>query len=191
MTALISPANARVNLAPDYQNRRTGIAWLLLCLALALHVTDEAVTGFLDVYNPTVIALREKAPWLHLFTFSFKVWLAGLILAVALLSILSTFVFRGARWIRYLGYFFAVMMIGNALVHTAGTILGHTVQSIRFPRPMPGFYSSPFLLIASLYLLVQLRRSAPKDADRSMRFPEQEFSQANKRADYEPDDLCP
>jgi hypothetical protein len=29
-----------------------GRAWVTLCLALALHVTDEALTGFLDVYIP-------------------------------------------------------------------------------------------------------------------------------------------
>jgi hypothetical protein len=163
MTSVIPPANSQVDSALDRQNHRTGAAWLLLCLALALHVTDEALTGFLNVYNPTVIALREKAPWLPLPTFNFTVWLAGLILAVAVLSILSIFVFRGDRWIRYLAYFFAIMMIGNALVHTIGTVLGHTAQTIRFPRPMPGFYSSPFLLVASIYLLVQLRRQRTTD----------------------------
>lgn len=160
MTTVLSPENSQVNVALADQNHRTGVAWVLLCLALALHVTDEAVTGFLDIYNPTVIALHEKLPWLPILTFDFRVWLAGLVSAVAALSILSIFVFRGAGWIRYLAYFFALVMISNALVHTTGTILGHTVQSIRFPRPMPGFYSSPFLLAGSIYLLVQLRRSA-------------------------------
>jgi hypothetical protein len=36
-------------------------------------------------------------------------------------------------------------------------VLGQTVPSVRFPRPAPGFYSSPFLLIASTYLFVRLR----------------------------------
>jgi hypothetical protein len=35
-------------------------AWLALVAALALHVGDEAVTGFLDVYNPTVRALGNS-----------------------------------------------------------------------------------------------------------------------------------
>ena len=39
--------------------RKLGIAWVLLCLSLALHVVDEAANGFLYIYNPTVIALRE------------------------------------------------------------------------------------------------------------------------------------
>jgi hypothetical protein len=44
--------------------------------------------------------------------------------------------------------------------HTIFTVLGQTVPSVRFPRPAPGFYSSPFLLITSIYLLVRLRASS-------------------------------
>jgi hypothetical protein len=51
------------------------------------------------------------------------------------------------------------MMLANGLGHTLGTIFGQTVASVRFPRPMPGFLSSPFLLIASAYLLFELRRT--------------------------------
>jgi hypothetical protein len=50
-------------------------------------------------------------------------------------------------------------MILNAAGHTLGTLAGQTVNSVRFPRPMPGFYSSPPLLIAAIYLLFRLQRS--------------------------------
>jgi hypothetical protein len=50
----------------------------------------------------------------------------------------------------------ALLMIANGLMHIAGTMLGHSVASVHFARPMPGFYSSPLLLGASVYLLVQL-----------------------------------
>jgi hypothetical protein len=66
-----------------------GLAWLLCCLALAVHVLDEALTDFLSVYNPTVRAIRQRFPFLPLPTFSFRVWLAGLILATALLLCLT------------------------------------------------------------------------------------------------------
>ena len=33
-----------------------GRAWIALWVALAVHVFDESVTGFLSVYNPTVLA---------------------------------------------------------------------------------------------------------------------------------------
>jgi hypothetical protein len=138
---------------------RLGIAWVLLCLALAMHVADEALTGFLAVYNPTVLALRSNLGYWPMPTFEFRGWLTGLITAVLVLLALSPFVFHGSRWIRPFFYFFAVMMIANGLGHTAGTIFGRTVNSVQFPRPMPGFYSSPLLLAASVYGLIQLRRT--------------------------------
>lgn len=139
-------------------DRSFGRAWLLLCLALAAHVLDEALTGFLSVYNPTVLAIRSSVPWLPLPVFRFDVWLSGLILAVILLAGLSTFAFRGARWIRIAAYVFAIIMIVNAVGHTLGTIFGRTIAaSVHFERPMPGFYSSPLLLAASIYLLYQVR----------------------------------
>ena len=131
-------------------------AWIALCVALALHVFDEAATGFLAVYNPTVMALRQRKPWLPLPVFTFGVWLAGLVVANVLHFGFSVFVLRGARWTRPMGYAFAFVMLANGLGHIVGTIWGRTVASIRFPRPMPGFYSSPFLLLASLYLLCEL-----------------------------------
>lgn len=145
-------------------NARVGRAWLALCFALGAHVTDEALTGFLAVYNPTAMALREKLPWLPLPVFHFETWLAGLILAVLVLLALSVFVSRGARWTRPAAYALAIMMTANALGHTAGTLFGRTVASVPFPRPMPGFYSSPLLLAASIWLLVQLRASAAPKA---------------------------
>ncbi len=129
-------------------------------MVLAVHVTDEALTGFLSVYNPTVLALRAKFGFWPMPTFQFREWLSGLIVGILLLAALSPFAFRNARWIRPIFYFVAIVTGGfNALGHTLGTILGHTVSTVRFPRPAPGFYSSPLLLIASIYALVQLRRT--------------------------------
>ena len=141
-------ASARPALTRDPATFKLGIAWIALCLALALHVIDEASTGFLSVYNPTVLALRAKLGF----------W-PGLIVVVLVLLALSPLVFKGVRWMRPIFYVFAVIMLLNGLGHTAGTILGHTVSSVRFPRPMPGFYSSPLLLLMSVYALLQLRRT--------------------------------
>lgn len=134
-------------------------AWLALCLALALHVTDEALTGFLDVYNPTVMVLKQRTPWLPFPALSFGLWLGGLIALVVVLALLSPFLLNGARWARAIAWALAALMIANGLVHTAGTILGRTVGEVTFERPMPGFYSSPLLIAASVYLALQLRKS--------------------------------
>ena len=142
------------------ENRNFGRAWTLLTLALLLHVTDEALTGFLDVYNPTVLALRARVAWLPVPVFSFRLWLAALLVACALLFWLGRFAFQGARWLRPVAYAFAGIMTLNAAGHTAGTIAGRSFFSIPINRsPMPGFYSSPFLLAASINLFWRLRVS--------------------------------
>lgn len=140
-------------------------AWLALSLALGVHVADEALTGFLAVYNPTALAIRDALPWLPIPVFGFGTWLAGLILAVLALCTLSVFVCQGARWTRPAGYALAVIMIANALGHTLATVFGQTVNSVRFPRPVPGFYSSPLLLAASVYLILRLRSSRAAGTD--------------------------
>src|SRR6266581_1756440 len=135
----------------DGSARRFGVAWLSLCVALAAHVFDEATTGFLAVYNPTVEAIRARLPWLPVPTFTFRVWLWLLIVAVASLLGLSVFAFRGAPWLRPLAYFFAVVMLLNAA--------GHTVGTIYMGRAMPGVYSSPLLFVGAVWLLVVTRRA--------------------------------
>lgn len=146
--------------SPRTQSAKLGIAWVALCVALLLHVLDEALTNFLSVYNPTVLALRERFSWFPFPVFRFETWLAGLIILNLILLSLSPFAFRGARWLRPIAYLFGVIMLVNGLGHTLGTIFGRTVESVHFPRPMPGFYSSPVLLAASIYLLFELKVSA-------------------------------
>lgn len=147
-------------LIPRHYFFKLGLAWILMWIALAIHVTDEALTGFLSVYNPTVLAMRAKLGFWPMPTFEFREWLIGLATGILLLALLSPLAFRNTRWIRPVFYFVVVVTgILNALGHTLGTILGHTVSTIRFPRPAPGFYSSPLLLIVSIYALVQLRRT--------------------------------
>ena len=137
-----------------------GRAWFALTVAFALHVFDEAATGFLAVYNPTVMILRSRWAWFPMPTFEFREWLVGLIVAVALCFALTPLAAQGVRWFRPLAWLYAVIQTSNALGHTLGTILGHTVSSVTFPRPAPGFYSSPFLLIGSIWLMVRLRQTS-------------------------------
>jgi hypothetical protein len=141
---------------------RLGVAWLLMCFALAIHVTDEALTGFLSVYNPTVIALRQSLGYWPMPPFEFRAWLTSLTIGIAFLFLLSPFAFANARWMRPLAYVVAIVIgIGNGLGHTLFTVLGRTVASVHFSRPAPGFYSSPLLLACGIYLVSQLRRTAP------------------------------
>ena len=125
---------------------RHGLAWMALSLAMAVHVIDETLHDFLSFYNPAVHAIREKLPFLPLPTFTFHVWLAGLIVAVVLLLFLSIFAFRVAGWMRPLSYVYGIINTFNGLLHIAA--------SIYLGRAVPGVYSSPLLLVCSVYLLL-------------------------------------
>lgn len=147
------------SLAPTIPERANnfGLAWVLLCLAFCAHVADEALTGFLDVYNPTVTAMRARFNWFPMPTFEYREWLIGLIVANLILLALTPLAYRNARGLRPLAYFFTGIMLLNGMGHTIFTVLGRTVPSVHFSRPAPGFYSSPFLLITSIYLFTRLR----------------------------------
>lgn len=148
----------------DLQTRRAyaalGLSWIVMWAALAIHVADEAVTGFLSVYNPTVRALRARLGFWPMATFEFRQWLAGLVIAVLLLALCTPVAFRNSRWIRPVFYVVAIVAgVANALGHTLATVFGQTVDAVQFPRPAPGSYSSPFLLLAAVNALAQLRRT--------------------------------
>jgi hypothetical protein len=142
-----------------------GMAWFLLCLAFCAHVADEALTGFLPIYNATVLAMRSQYKWFPMPTFEFRDWLTGLIVANIVLLLLTPFAFRNARWLRPLAHVFAVVHLLNGTGHTLATIFGQTVSTIHFTRPAPGFYSSPLLFAGSIYLLIRLRASRRERSD--------------------------
>ena len=138
-----------------------GLPWVALTLAFALHVLDEASTGFLSIYNPTVLALRARWGWFPMPTFQFREWLTGLIIGVVFCFALTPWAMRGARWLRPLAWVYALIMFFNGMGHTWATIAGQTVGGITFPRPAPGFYSSPFLFIGSVWLIIRLWQTRP------------------------------
>lgn len=141
----------RVSLMASTRTKQWGWAWVALAVALGLHVADEATTGFLPLYNSIVGTLRESYPWIPLPTFSFGVWLAGLIVGVLALLLLSPLVFAGNRYLRPLSYVLGTLMILNALAHIGG--------SIYLGAPAPGAVSSPLLLLTAAALLVTTCRA--------------------------------
>jgi len=126
-----------------------GVAWAALCVAFAIHVADEARTDFLSVYNTTARAIRARFPFLLIPTFTFRVWLTGLVVAVLVLASLTPVAFRGAPGLRPVAYVFAIVMAGNGVLHLVG--------SAYMRRAMPGVYSAPIILAAAGYLLASIR----------------------------------
>jgi hypothetical protein len=120
-------------------------AWLLVDAALALHVTDEALTGFLDFYNPLVVRIRERIGWFPMPRFTFPVWLTGLILLVILLAALTPVIRKQVLLGRVLSWILSVIMFGNGC--------GHLLGSVYFQRWLPGTTSAPLLIITSVMLM--------------------------------------
>jgi hypothetical protein len=125
-------------------------AWLLLVGALGVHVLDEALTGFLDFYNPLVRSIRSRAPWFPAPTFRFSDWLTGLIIAVLLLALLTPLVRRGGGGARAVSWAFSGVMFLNGVGHLAG--------SAYFRQWLPGTTSAPLLLAASVLLARAARK---------------------------------
>ena len=88
--------------------------------------------------------------------FTFGVWLAGLIAAVAVLALLTPAVRRGAAGTGVLSWVFAVIMLGNGFAHLAG--------SVYYRRWLPGATSAPLLLIAAT-ALVKATHARTRHAD--------------------------
>jgi galactitol-specific phosphotransferase system IIC component len=123
---------------------RIGVAWVALSLSLLAHVVDEALTGFLDVYNPIVLSIRARYAWFPMPTFTFGMWLAGLCALVFLLLAWSPLAFRRSRLIEIAAYPYAAIMFLNGI--------GHLVASIYLGRWAPGATTAPLLIAASLWL---------------------------------------
>ena len=123
---------------------RLGRAWVALTLTLAAHVADEALTGFLDVYNPIVRSVRDRVWWFPMPTFTFEVWLTGLCLAVAALFALAPLAFRRAPLVRIAAYPYAAIMALNGA--------GHLIASIYLQRWAPGTITAPLLIASSAWL---------------------------------------
>ena len=121
------------------------LAWVLMVFSVALHVIDEALSGFLPFYNDTVLDLREKLGFFPAPTFSFEMWIGGLITAVILAFCITPLVISGGKIMRFLTMVLGILMVINALIHITGSVYSGEI--------LPGMWSSPFLLAAAAYVV--------------------------------------
>ena len=124
-----------------------GNAWMALCGAFGLHIADEALTGFLPMYNDAVRELRARWPLLPIPTFRYDVWLIGLIAAWVCLATLSRVALRNPVAMVIPGFVFGGIMTGNGCVRIVG--------SFKLRRPALGTYSAPLLIVCGVWLLVR------------------------------------
>ena len=71
---------------------------------------------------------------------------------------LTLLVIRGGTFIRILTTVLGILMILNGL--------GHMLGSVYFGRLLPGFWSSPFLLVTAVYVVIRGFSSPSRTAGR-------------------------
>ncbi len=125
---------------------KSGVAWALMISAISVHVLDEAVTDFLPFYNGLALNLNERLGFSLLPVFSFEIWLGGLIAGIVICFSITPLVNRGGRFIRTFVFLLGMLMVANALTHM--------VASAYMGRLVPGFWSSPFLLVTAVFVVV-------------------------------------
>jgi hypothetical protein len=130
-----------------------GRPWLALCFCLAVHVAEEAFTGFLPVYSDATRAVGDLFPYVTSPSLALAVSMWMGVAFIATLTGLSPFAYRGASWMR-------VATIGVALVALAN-VSGHAGGSMLAGRVLPGTYTTPLLAAAGIYALVSAWRWTP------------------------------
>jgi protein-S-isoprenylcysteine O-methyltransferase Ste14 len=129
-------------------------AWLYLCLHVAAHGIEEALNGFVDVWDPFLAEMRARTG-LPLPHFIFADWLTMVAVGIAALTAMTPLVARGLRGFRAGSYIFAGLMIVNGVNHLSSPLyLG---------RFLPGQFTSPLLILASLWLILETRRVTRPD----------------------------
>jgi len=128
-------------------NNKNALAWATLMAAIGLHVFDETLTDFLPFYNGVVLELRQRLGFFPMPTFSFPLWLGGLIFLVTVGFCFTPIIAKGGNWLRIIAIILGILMILNALNHMLG--------SVYLGRILPGFWSSPLLLAASIFVVLR------------------------------------
>jgi hypothetical protein len=141
--------------------RPTGIGrpWLALCLALALHLAEEAYRGFFPAYGMAIRAVRELFPYVGSPSLALAVSLWMGVALVATLTALTPFAYRGAAWMRVPAIGFSLITLANVTGHVSGSMLaGHA---------LPGVYTAPILAVVGVYGLTAAWRWKPDESGRA------------------------
>ncbi len=143
----------------EYAHNSHGIGrpWLALCFCLAVHVAEEAFTGFLPFYGDATRAVSELLPFVTSpsLVLATSMWMS--VAFVAILTALAPFAYRGASWMR-------VATIGVSLVALAN-VSGHIGGSMLVGQALPGVYTTPLLAVVGVYALVSAWRWNPGNVE--------------------------
>ena len=130
------------------------LSWLALCAALAFHVFEEA--KYVREFAPTISILRDLFPWLP--PFSYETWLVNNVGTVAVLTALTWQVHKRKPLMRPASYAFALFTIITAMSHSLWVPSSGSALA-------PWMTAAPFLLAASLLLLLAIPHGSLRQSD--------------------------
>jgi hypothetical protein len=127
---------------------RWTLAWLIGCIAFAVHIGEEIAYGSFGVYADFNVFVSTLFPWLQLPPYRYEVWLTNLIGAAVLLTALTWLVYVKRGPMRLASYLFATFLTLNGL--------GHLYAALTMSTYFPGAMTAALLLVAGLFLFVSV-----------------------------------
>lgn len=126
---------------------------MLQLTALLIHVADEAIGDLVSYYNLTIDEINSDLGTTVLPTLILEYWLAAMLIVIAILFSLTRWVSRVSSMARRLVLVVSALMVLNGVGHVIGSIfLGHL---------LPGFWSSPLLIVVSAVVFRHFVKSPP------------------------------
>ena len=139
--------------------QRWTVAWFVHSAVLALHIAEEATSGAYLIYGETLDFLRQIYPQLAIPPFRFTIWLLDITGTMLVLLSLTWLVHKRFQIMRPASFALATFTTANAMMHI--------LFSLASDRVLAGTLTSPFLLAASLFLLLSIPRENDAKANGS------------------------
>lgn len=130
---------------------RWTFAWLLGCIAFAVHIAEEITYGSYGFYADVDVFVSALFPWLKLPPYHYGVWLTDIIGAAIVLFGLTWLVYAKRGPMRLASYAFATFLTLNGM--------GHLYAALTMSTYFPGAVTAALLVAAGLFLFVSIPRN--------------------------------
>lgn len=127
---------------------RWTLAWLIGCIAFAIHIAEEVAYGSFGVYADFNVFVSTLFPWLSLPPYNYGIWLTNLIGACVVLFAFTWLVYVKRGPMRLASYLFATFLTLNGM--------GHLYAALTMSTYFPGAMTAALLVVAGLFLFISV-----------------------------------
>lgn len=127
---------------------RWTFAWLVGCIAFAVHIAEEIAYGSFGVYADFNVFVNTVFPSFDLPPYQYEVWLTNLIGACVLLFVFTWLVYAKRGPMRIASYAFATFLTLNGI--------GHLYAALTMSTYFPGAMTAAAMVAAGLFLFVSI-----------------------------------